>query len=317
MGHIFSNQRLDTQFRTQGYIKLNLLFKEDVQSILKVKNEKNILDENTYDPTMDKQESLEFNDFIELRDTLGSIIMKRLSTYCPELEVIFAEFLTKSPGKTKIPGHQDWIFTDRNSINTPSLSLFIALSKMNFKNGALGFIAGSHLIPGLIPQPSPDPYAPLPLIEHDELIFKYLNYIDLNAGDAVLFYNNTIHGSFSNRTKSDRIAFRLALHRKSDPLYHYYLNPNSTQEEIIQYLVDKDFFSKYRNPQLVARYKSKEELPYKEVKRFRYIYPKFSEESLENIFISLGAKPNRFIHEEGNKSKLKRVFLHWKNIIRT
>lgn len=305
MKAVFKNIHLDIKLKREGFVKFSLFEDAELRQLLTLYNQYNIKDENTYNVHKEKKESLKENDFVLLRDITSPILLEKLKTHTPNLDLLFTEFLVKRPGNSNISAHQDWLFTSRESINTPSLSLFVALSDMDFKDGCLGAISGSHLVQAFSPQPSPYPYADLPLINHRELLFKHMTFTPLKAGEAIMFYNNTVHGSFNNKSDQDRLAIRFALHFKNDDLFHYYLNPLSdSRDEIIQYKVDKDFFPKYRNDLLKEYFTQKKLLPFVEIDRFKYEYNFADEKAIIDILKSLNCSEKNFPQKRTFKRQL-------------
>ena len=102
------------------------------------------------------------------------------------------------------PIHQDnayWCYK-----NGKGISFWIALNKVNKKNGGMYYFQKTHKknfshIPSKIPGSSL-------IIKKISTKYKKVNY-DLNPGDMVAHDSKTIHGSFSNIDKKNRIGFIL------------------------------------------------------------------------------------------------------------
>ncbi|MCO5233287.1 MAG: phytanoyl-CoA dioxygenase family protein [Chitinophagales bacterium] len=318
MNYLFLDKDLDSKLKEQGYIKFDFLKKEKIDEILKVYSMWKITDENTYNDT-EKVETLTGNDFDALYNILNKIVSPSLSRHCPELRTLFVEFLVKKPGKSNIPGHQDWLFTDRESLDTPSLSLFIALGDIRFENGALGLVPCSHKMKDLTPPPSPAPYAPIPLLEHEQLVFEYMTFEEMKAGQAIVFFNNIIHGSYDNISDSDRPLLRFALYHKDSDLYHYYMHPDSTPNkvEMIQYKVNSSFFAHNRNEVIINKYFKKGlELPELEIKREIYLYPTYTHQELEQELKNIGAQRNQYDFSDEQKNQEIEKKTWWKRLLK-
>jgi len=312
MTRILRDSLQEEAFQRNGYLKTALLSDKDIRAILEIYKKKEVRDFNSYSERP-KHEPLSFEDLREIREKAAPILAAQLDHIFSDYQIVFIEFLPKGAKKSYIPGHQDWLFTDNDLEHTPSISCFIALTDVTMENGPLGFIKGSHLIKDLVPPPSPAPIAPLPLIQHSYLIFKYLDYQELKAGEMIIFYNNTIHGSLNNLTNQDRIVIRIALTKKSARLVHYYLFPDQQRNSIIKYQVDQDFYIKYRNERITRLYESGQLLDeYTELEKLTYQYPAYTTKQLEKIFVSLGNTPtvhHRYLPEAEEKNDWKNRLL--------
>ena len=104
----------------------------------------------------------------------------------------------KAPGEDSYTyPHQDWTFVD--SPDYFSMTVWVALVDTHEQNGALGFIRGSHrFFDKPIGSPSPE-FQTCPQ-GHEALLYEYLEFVPLKAGEAVVFDNRTIHGATPNRT---------------------------------------------------------------------------------------------------------------------
>ena len=112
---------------------------------------------------------------------------------------------------------------------------------VNFKNGIIGFLKGSHLT-----YKAPTPPCPYPRVKrfNDESIFEmfpYLNFVPLKAGEAVIFNVKTFHGSLPNFSNEERPSIRIDLCYKNTPLFCYFLNKKSNGNLMDKYSVDDTF----------------------------------------------------------------------------
>src|SRR5262249_41100389 len=118
--------------------------------------------------------------------------------------------------------------------------------------GTLGFVKGSpKFFDSVIGSPSP---AITTLTRgHEPLLFEYLTYESLKAGDALAFNNRTIHAAMPNTTNEQRIALGIGMTPAEATLYHYYLKPGTTNR-LLKLRVEDEFFIRYSNQALFELY---------------------------------------------------------------
>ena len=112
-------------------------------------------------------------------------------------------FMKNSSENLPTPKHQDnayWSFQKGKG-----MSIWIALNSTGKKNGTLYYMQGS--------QNENYPHRSSTNTPGSSLVIKKLKkkfkkkFYNLNIGDAVVHDSKTIHGSFPNKTKVDRMAF--------------------------------------------------------------------------------------------------------------
>lgn len=87
----------------------------------------------------------------------------------------------------------------------------------------------------------------------------YLNVIETEPGDVLVFDNKTIHGSFPNTSDKTRHGISITLTQASADFIAYYLNPTVKDKyELIKYKVEDDFFDRYNNPKFHQFFKNKQ-----------------------------------------------------------
>jgi hypothetical protein len=136
--------------------------------------------------------------------------------------------------------HQDWSVVDENQFH--SFNVWVTLNDIGEKDGALWIIPGSHRINQKIRGCGilyPD-YSYL----NEKLISKKVS-IPLKAGEGILFFHSTLHGSPPNLSDKPRIVAVNSILPKDAPLRIHYQKTNTSPLEI--YEPDDEFVYEYDN----------------------------------------------------------------------
>lgn len=179
-------------------------------------------------------------------DAIRAVALPRLSRLFHDCKPHLGSFLVKAPGQYSYTyPHQDWTFVDTPS--HVSITVWIALVDTDERNGALGFVRGSHTFFDR-PVGSPSPEFRTCTQGHETLLYRYLDMVPLAAGQAVAFDNRTIHGASPNRSPAPRVAAAVGMTPTQAGLVHYWMTRDgqSGQEQAIAKLrVDEEFFARY------------------------------------------------------------------------
>lgn len=138
------------------------------------------------------------------------------------------QFITKLKGiETTFPIHQDWAIVDEDKYI--SLNLWFPLQDVDEKNGAMWIVKGSHKIKqnirgagSLFPN-----YA-----QYFDEFKPYLSSFPMRAGEALLFYHSTLHGSPHNQTDKFRAVVQISILPKEAPLQIYFQKSENSQLEV-------------------------------------------------------------------------------------
>ncbi len=136
--------------------------------------------------------------------------------------------------------HNDWSIVDE-SLYT-SINVWIPLQNTTPDNGALWVIKGSHKID----MPVRGGGALLPDFTSLEKTFEpYIVPLNVVAGEAILFYHKTIHGSYPNTSNEDRVVCTSSLIPQEATLQICFQKDKGSPLEI--YEPEDDFNYKYNN----------------------------------------------------------------------
>jgi hypothetical protein len=187
----------------------------------------------------------------ESMNLIHNVTMPRLKEFFVDCKPHLGSYLVKVPNPRSFTfPHQDWTFVDNEKLNDLfSLTVWITLADVDIDGGALGFIKGS---PQFFPDAvlgSPSPAITTLTRGHEPMLFEYLSYQPIKAGDALAFNNKTIHAAMPNTTGQQRISLGIGLTPAEATLYHYFLKPGTT-DRLLKLRVEEDFFLNYSNQAL-------------------------------------------------------------------
>ncbi|PSR12542.1 MAG: hypothetical protein DA408_10625 [Bacteroidetes bacterium] len=128
--------------------------------------------------------------------------------------IINEVFIIKQPGEeTTFPVHQDWSSVDETAYE--AINIWVPLHPVDENNGAMWILPKSHRIK----TPVRGAYPIFPNYgKHLAAIQPGIKFYPLQAGEALLFYQSTIHGSPANRAATARIVAAAAVLPAEAPL---------------------------------------------------------------------------------------------------
>lgn len=176
---------------------------------------------------------------LKVRDTIKQIISAAFEENFIKYRALSQQFIIKKPGKeTTFPIHQDWAIVDEEKYF--SLNIWIPLHDVNEKNGAMWIVKGSHNIERKIRG------AGILFPDYTQMIEElkpYMTSFDMNAGEALIFYHSTIHGSPHNQSEESRKVIQVSLLPQEAPMQVYFQKNENSPLEI--HLPEEDFNFKY------------------------------------------------------------------------
>ncbi|MFN8284415.1 MAG: phytanoyl-CoA dioxygenase family protein [Chitinophagales bacterium] len=179
------------------------------------------------------------------------IIEKHLSDaiysfFDPEwYEVGFGTHLLKENNKDgMLNPHQDSSHVDEHTFN--SFHLWIPITPPSRDFGTLEVIPFSHKLN--IPYRSLN--IPWALREHEKTLWKFMQKVHLEAGQAVVFDSRLIHASGLNKSDKIRIAANCMIKPKQADMIHFYSDAASDFKLIELYKINPSF---YYNENIIER----------------------------------------------------------------
>jgi len=176
---------------------------------------------------------------LKVRDTIKSIIADAFEDDFSDYRALSHQFIVKKQGnETIFPIHQDWSIVDENKFF--SLNIWIPLHDVDANNGAMWIVKGSHKIDRKIRG------AGILFPDYTKMILElkpYMTSFDMKAGEALIFYHSTIHGSPHNQSENSRKVVQVSLLPKEAPMQVYFQKNENSPLEI--HLPEDDFNFKY------------------------------------------------------------------------
>jgi ectoine hydroxylase-related dioxygenase (phytanoyl-CoA dioxygenase family) len=253
---VFEDLNTQLDFDRNGFVKLSVLGSDEIQQLTELFKESTggTVSNTDYGMYIGLEEKN-----LELRRTvirkISSILLPKVNEHFRDCKPHLGSFLVKAPGQDSYTyPHQDWTFVDAPPY--VSITVWIALVDTDESNGALGFVRGSHtFFDTAIGSPSPEFQTCTQ--GHEAVLYEYLDFVPLKAGEAVAFDNRIIHGATPNRTTAMRTAVAIGMTPQEARLYHYFLVPGSLQggrRTVAKLSVDNRFFEHYSVTDLQAFY---------------------------------------------------------------
>ena len=287
---LFKNAADQEYFDKNGFVKIPVLEKAEIDELLKFYKELGLKDEKGYGfhVGMDNRDKDLVRSMVE---KVKNLVRPKVEENLLETQMFTASFVIKEPNpQGVVPPHQDWSFVEDEKRHC-SVSCWIPLQDVNMKNGCIGVIRGSHKFFDSV-RPSPSPQVETPLKNHMYTIFPYLELLEMKAGEALFFNNRTIHASPPNTTDLPRIAIGLGFAQKAAEIRHYSLKPGTT-DTLLKYKIDADFFLKYDNSELSRMYDANETIQgYELVEEMPYKWKDLNNDEMKKLMTDAGNEFN-------------------------
>jgi Phytanoyl-CoA dioxygenase (PhyH) len=190
---------------------------------------------NLHHTTTDTQNpNLIYHTDAEIKKMFIPALDKHLINYKP----LAATFHVKESGEGSATGlHQDPTFVDETQYQ--SANVWVALQDTNETNGNLYFLEGSHK---LVPSLRITPFSPNYYNTYTSEMLAAVKQVPLKKGEAVIFYNATIHGATDNQSNDIRLAATLLISSLPAQWLIYYRDIADTKGPIEKYNLTLDEF---------------------------------------------------------------------------
>ncbi len=251
---LFRDPKKQTTFERDGFVVLDLIGPAEVAELLAFYGslQNAPAPQGGFQVSLDNQSS----EFVQkVAEKLIATAAPRVDMHFENHQIFTASFVTKGQNPQGfVPPHQDWTFVDESRFW--SATVWCPLVDVNADYGGLAVLKGSHRLYDHV-RPSPSPQYKPPFADQLFSIFPYMKVLELRAGQAVVFNNQTLHGSPPNTRQQTRIAFGIGVTHRDAQLRHYYLLPGKV-DVMEGYEVSTQFFYSYNNARLAAMYETGE-----------------------------------------------------------
>ena len=278
MNRILKDPVLQERFEADGFVRLPLLGKEEIAELTQyyMRHTGGDVKNSVYGMWVSLHDRDDIDFKRQTMDEIRRVTLPRLNEFFIDCKPHLGSYLVKVPNPRSFTfPHQDWTFVDNQQMqDLCSLTVWITLKDVTITGGTLGFVKGSpkffdHVIG------SPSPAIKTATQGHEPMLFEYLSYESVRAGDALAFNNRTIHAAMPNTTEEQRIALGIGMTPAQADLYHYFLKPG-TSDRLLKLKVEDEFFVRYSNQALFDLYQQGKTPDYAQV-----------EDELEYRFTSL------------------------------
>ena len=244
MRKVFNESTLEQEFDKNGFVPISLLNPSGLGELSAILENLKEEGEKGMDEIKSSYKLSFFSSDTAYRkkvfEQLGNFFQEKIDKFLFRYKPLIVNIFDKEPDQGEVPVHQNWTFVDESKFT--SVSIWIPLTDVSRENGTLEVVRGSHKVLTKYRGPS-IPWVFEDLI--DQLKEKYLEPINLQAGEAVILDDSIIHWSSENKTGNNRLAVQLIMiPEEATPIY-YYRSSDPHAEQLQVFEVDSDFFTRF------------------------------------------------------------------------
>lgn len=228
--HILVDMEKDRQLTVDGYTIFPFLDTNAVDKLVGYYNSFQNEDpahfySSTHSPN--KEFRKKTNEFIK------AIISPLLDEYFKSYRLLGGAFVVKpANGKGLLPPHQDWNLVDETIAR--SYNIWIPLTDVNFENGAVCVLPGSHRKMATYRGPG----IPSVFKNIEPLVWKNLQVLSMKAGEALCYDHALLHASPVNTTAKIRLGIVCGIIAATSEMQLYFDGADSVEA----YKIDECFF---------------------------------------------------------------------------
>ncbi len=214
MNGIFTDEALQQKFNEEGYVILDLLSDNHLETLRKLffENIPDYKNEDLYESSRNRPD--EVNDLLNNR--MQEIFKLALHPYSGDNPIFGGTFLVKPAySKNFLPLHQDWSIVEEDRYQTAFV--WCPLQETNSDNGGLFVVPGSHTFFNNRKSGS----LPSPRVNFNEVIRSHTINLTLKPGQAIIYSDNLFHGSEPNPSDNPRVIATARIVEKGAPLTYY------------------------------------------------------------------------------------------------
>ena len=184
----------------------------------------------------------------QAQDLVRRVFQPLIDEVVVDYRILTSNLYVKQPGRGRFQIHQNWPTTADLSITT--LTVWCPLHDVGVHNGTLRLVPGSHKIVPDVATPQEPPFFSS---FEDELIDRYLEPIELSAGEALVFDDSLLHWSSENTSDEPRRAVQIETLPAEEQAVLYHLDRHGPEPQWELYAVDDAFFVDHSIDQVIGR----------------------------------------------------------------
>lgn len=218
--HLLKDQTLEAQLEQDGVVRIPFLTQEELAEVQAFYtglhgggNPPALYDGihmTIWSPDLDYK--------LKIKENLERILAAACERNFKNYRALNQQFIVKLKGEeTTFPVHQDWSIVDESKYI--SFNIWVPLQDVDANNGAMWILKRSHNINRpvrgagyLFPNYNP-------ILEE---LKKRSTVFSMKAGEALIFFLNTIHGSPANQSENERVVIQSAILPGEAPFQIYH-----------------------------------------------------------------------------------------------
>ncbi len=241
---VFQEPQLQASFRKDGFIVLDMLSEAEFDSLRLLVRDLHLEGQATASNQDTSYRLSFFSDSAEYRkkifDEVSNFVQPFLDRYLCAYHPLMVNIFNKEPHTGEVPVHQNWTFVDETVYR--SVSVWIPFVDVTRENGTMELVRGSQ--DGVSGQRGPlIPWAFSHMV--DVLKQRYMEPLNLRAGQVAIIDDAIIHYTSENNTSSDRMTVQIiAKPRGARALHLHRPHPDADHLEVFE--VDSGFFQRFQ-----------------------------------------------------------------------
>ncbi len=172
-------------------------------------------------------------------ELVREVFADKLKAILPNYTIHCSNIYVKPPGLGRFEIHQNWPTIEE--VDVPTLTVWVPLQNTDFGNGTIRLVRGSHhIFPDIAAASSERFFDDF----QTELIDNYLEPVNVDAGQALIFDDSLLHWSGANRSEQPRVTFQIEMIPKDTQAILWIRNPSDpTMFDLWQ--IDREFWIEY------------------------------------------------------------------------
>lgn len=170
-----------------------------------------------------------------------------LKAAIPGYRILTSNIYVKPPGGGRFEIHQNWPTIE--DLEVPTLTVWVPLQATSFRNGTIRIVRGSHhLFPDVSAASSNRFFDDF----EQELIETYLEPVNVEAGEALVFDDSLLHWSGTNLSDRPRVTFQIELVPEDLSAVLWTRSPDDPQSFEL-WEIDKEYWIEYPFESVLGR----------------------------------------------------------------